>query len=267
MSNTYNEKEIQVNSTCFSYFETEGCQGIPWLLLHGTRDNKLVWEGVLSEFAGKNHMIALDLRGHGKSEKTDCEYSYDLFIEDILNFIKTLGFDKINILGHSLGGAIGMYFTVKNPDLVNKLGLFGSLASDRLDFKPDVRGKSHAEIINELCRFFFPKQRKVVPSAIVEYVEKQITSGWVNNITPVTHKRLNELKRVNLTEYLKDIKAETLLVYGELDGVAKVSSGRQIHEKMENSSFHIIEDTGHFFFLERPDEVYTILGAFLKDRD
>jgi len=246
-----------------AYHITTYREGIPWLLLHGTRDTKSVWDMFFDQYGDDHFLIALDLRGHGETDKPDIPYSFDQFIGDISGFCQAMGLEKVNIMGHSLGGGMAMYLTIKQPELVGKLVLMGCAASHKLDFKPKTDGKSHSDIISQILPFFFPMERKIVPRPVVEYVQKEITTGWVTNITPWTHKRLNELVRVDLTDLVKQIKAETLLIFGQLDGVAKVSAGEFLAENIPDSKLEIIEDTGHFMFMERPQEVFSILDNFI----
>lgn len=261
--NMYTSKTIAANGINMSYFVTNYQEGTPWLILHGTRDSKAVWEDLLDQYGANHFMIALDLRGHGQTDKPDVPYSFDMYIEDLYEFCNALGLKTINLIGHSLGGGLSMYYTIKHPNMVKKLILMGCAASHRLDFKPDTDGKSHAEIINQMIGFFFPKERKIIPWPIVEYIQKKITTGWVNNITPWTHKRLNELQRVDLTELVSQIEIPTLLIFGALDGVAKVSAGQFLAEHIPQSQLHVIEDCGHFMFLERPQNVYNVLDKFI----
>lgn len=261
--NNYKKETVQVNDIQMAYHITDFREGTPWLLLHGTRDTKKVWDVFFDQYGDDHYLVALDMRGHGDSGKPDVPYSFDLFIEDLKRFCEVMEFDTVNIMGHSLGGGMAMYLTVKHPQLVGKLVLMGCAASHKLDFKPKTDGKSHGDIISQILPFFFPMERKIVPTPIVEYVQKEITTGWVENITPVTHKRLNELARVDMTELVKEIQCPTLLVFGELDGVAKLSAGEFLAENIPDSKLEIIEDTGHFMFMERPQEVFSVIDEFI----
>lgn len=265
-SNNFSKKTVVANGLTISYLVTDYREGTPWILLHGTRDTKEIWKGFFDRFGNDHYLIALDLRGHGETDQPDMQYSFDLFVDDIRLFCETLKLTKIAVLGHSMGGGLSMYLAIKYPDLVTKLVLMGCSPSHRLDFKPDTEGKTIPEIIQLMTPFFFPRERKIVPLSVVQEVERKITHGWAVNSKPHIHlhKRLNELRRVDLSGQIQDIKAPTLIIFGELDAVAKLEDGTALLQKIPNSTLKVVEDAGHFMFLERPEVVYDMVADSFK---
>lgn len=98
------------------------------LCLHGWLDNAdsfLPLSAQLSEF----NLVAIDLPGHGQSQhrSPDAHYHFLDWIYDVATLIKTQQWQKVNIIGHSMGGMIGSVLAAVMPELVNKLVLIDSI--------------------------------------------------------------------------------------------------------------------------------------------
>ena len=98
-------------------------EGTPFLLCHGfsgsTHDFSLSIEG----FARLRPVVAIDHRGHGRSEKLGAldRYSGDRLTADLIEFIDTEVGQPVDLLGHSMGGAISLRLALARPDLVRSL--------------------------------------------------------------------------------------------------------------------------------------------------
>jgi pimeloyl-ACP methyl ester carboxylesterase len=94
----------------------------PLVLLHGGRDHARSWDWVARDLRREHHVIAPDLRGHGDSSwATGGHYTIHEFVLDIAQLLDTLDLFPVTIVGHSLGGSVGIYYTAIYPDRVKKL--------------------------------------------------------------------------------------------------------------------------------------------------
>jgi pimeloyl-ACP methyl ester carboxylesterase len=90
----------------------------PFLLVHGLASNARLWDGVARLLAGAGHQVAaVDLRGHGRSDKPDTGYDFATISEDLRALIGGLGFDRPVIAGQSWGGGVVLDFAVRFPGL------------------------------------------------------------------------------------------------------------------------------------------------------
>lgn len=92
----------------------------PLLVFHGLFGMLDNWGTFGKEFGEKMPCHLVDLRNHGKSFHSE-EMSHQVMAEDILNYINHYQIDRVNLLGHSLGGKAVMQFALSYPDRVNKL--------------------------------------------------------------------------------------------------------------------------------------------------
>lgn len=75
------------------------------VLLHGLGDDASTWDVVGAEFARHFRVLAIDQRGHGLSDRPGA-YSFELMRDDVLGVLDQLGLDRVNLLGHSMGGTV-----------------------------------------------------------------------------------------------------------------------------------------------------------------
>lgn len=115
----------------------------PLILQHGGRDHCRSWDWVAQELRHDWHVIAPDLRGHGDSEwSPEGHYGMDAFVYDFAQLVRTLGFQDVTIVAHSLGGSIATRFAGLYPDKVRKfvniegLGLPNSMPDPADDSAP-----------------------------------------------------------------------------------------------------------------------------------
>jgi pimeloyl-ACP methyl ester carboxylesterase len=104
------------------------------LLVHGLASNAFVWEGVGRRLAAQGHRtVAVDLRGHGRSDKPERGYDFETLIEDLRTVLVRLGLDRPLVAGQSWGGNVVLEFAYHHPDEVTAItgvdGGFIDLAS------------------------------------------------------------------------------------------------------------------------------------------
>jgi 3-oxoadipate enol-lactonase len=92
--------------------------GPPVLLLHALGDSARTWTAFEAQLP--RYSIAVDLPGHGTSPHAD-GYSFHAMAEDVLGFMDTHHLDTVDLVGHSLGGAVGLHVGMRAPDRVRRM--------------------------------------------------------------------------------------------------------------------------------------------------
>lgn len=92
----------------------------PMLLLHALGETADSWKPLADDLALQHHVIALDLRGHGKSSWPG-RYSFDLLRDDVLGIIDVLALRDLTLVGHSMGGVTAYLVAAARPDLIAQL--------------------------------------------------------------------------------------------------------------------------------------------------
>ncbi len=93
--------------------------GAPFLLVHGLASNLHLWDGVAEGLAQRGHAVAaVDLRGHGRSDKPDGGYDFATVTDDLANLIGALGFEEPIVAGQSWGANLVLELAWRRPELV-----------------------------------------------------------------------------------------------------------------------------------------------------
>lgn len=104
-------------------YREEGTPGAPpLLLLHGRTANHNDWNGITQHFAARHHVVAPDLRGHGASERPGT-YALPAMAQDVVALVDALGFGRVTLVGHSLGGMVAYLAASAHPGRVDRLVL------------------------------------------------------------------------------------------------------------------------------------------------
>lgn len=101
----------------------EAGEGIPLIFLHGTGGHAEAYARNIAAHTKHFHVYAIDMVGHGCSDKPDLPYVVDDFVEHVHDFLDTIGAEKAYVSGESLGAIVGAWLAIKYPDRVAKLVL------------------------------------------------------------------------------------------------------------------------------------------------
>lgn len=101
----------------------EGTDRLPVALVHGMGGDSRTWDGFAKKLARDGRrVIAVDLRGHGRSARAR-SYQFAELAQDVIGLCEHLGFEQVDLVGHSLGGVTSSLVAQQRPDLVRKLVL------------------------------------------------------------------------------------------------------------------------------------------------
>jgi pimeloyl-ACP methyl ester carboxylesterase len=133
--------------------------GIPVLLVHGLASNARMWDGVGEELARLGHpSVALDQRGHGRSDAPDTGYDFATLVSDLVAVMDATGLGRPIVAGQSWGASVVLEFAVRHPDRVSGVvcvdGALGLLREQLPDWStaeramtpPDIAGTPYAEL-------------------------------------------------------------------------------------------------------------------------
>ncbi|MFX1321173.1 MAG: alpha/beta fold hydrolase [Promethearchaeota archaeon] len=264
-------------------YEVKG-EGKPVFLVHGFGSKKESWMAQFESLSEHFEVIRYDCRGTGKSERPDQPYTMDLFVDDLKGLMDLLKIKMAHFIGFSLGGTILQNFVLKYPEKVDKLILISSIAKisegggpeayikSRLDGLELLKKDPEAAFWNStLLGFDFKFRKKMInepkrkfyglwsPEDLMEYFR-------TNPPTPQDIKNLaHALKTQNTFDRLHEIKHKTLILAASHDRLVPKSVMLEIHERIPNSLFRIIDKAGHEYLKSKAPEVNKIIIGFLKD--
>ena len=106
----------------FYYYAVYG-KGEPLLLLHGGLGTSDMFAPLLPKLAENRTIIAVDLQGHGRTALGERPFSLEAIGDDMAAVVKALGYDKVDVLGYSLGGGVAFRMAVQHPETIRRLVL------------------------------------------------------------------------------------------------------------------------------------------------
>jgi pimeloyl-ACP methyl ester carboxylesterase len=123
------ERFLSINGLRLQCYEWGNPAASPVVLLHGGSAHARWWDFFAAAIADAYHVVALDLRGHGRSEHaTPPAYSIEDYAGDVAACIDTLGFARVILVGHSLGGLVAATYAGREPERLTALVIVDSQA-------------------------------------------------------------------------------------------------------------------------------------------
>ena len=261
----------------YSKIEGEGtrakgksCEAKPLLILHGFLGMSDNWKTIGAQFAADGFQVhLLDLRNHGKSFHSD-EFSYEIMAQDVYDYCKANNLEKINIIGHSMGGKTAMLFAVTYPERIEKLIV--------ADIGPKFYPQHHQIILEGLNSVDFSKKpsRSEVEEILSKYISDFGTRQFL--LKSLYWQEPGQLAfRFNLSVFNKKIeeigkplpenalfKAPTLFIRGGNSNYILDSDFENIKKHFPDSRIETIPQAGHWLHAENPKLFYEIAILFLK---
>ncbi len=216
------------------------------IILHGWGRSLNDWVSVADFLSSKFRVILIDLPGFGGTSYPEGEalgiYEYADFVAD---FLKKLSIKKPIVLGHSLGGRIGIILGSR-PDIISKLILVGAAGVEESSLVVKAKIALYKIFKVFLPEFLVNVLRAKIGSA--EYVQAGRLSASFNRIVSQ-----------NLKRFLPKVRVPTLIVWGEKDKVVNIKNAKLIQSRVSQSRVRVVWEAGHHPHLEKPNDFLNVL--------
>jgi len=248
-------------------FEKTGT-GKPLVILHGWGSSRRVMMPIAHSLENIRTSYVLDLPGFGDSHEPSESWSIDDYTNAIEAFISSTFNEPVDLLVHSFGGRITLKLCARE---FGKKNIAKVLITGGAGMKPKRSLKFYYKkyLAKTLKAPFF-----ILPSALREpalnklrqtNLWKSLGSGEYNQLSGVMRGTFVKSVTEHLEKYLPDIPHETLLLWGENDDATPVYQGERIEKGIKNAALVVIENAGHYAFLDRPKQFAAIAEAFFKN--
>ncbi len=267
-----------------SYIDT-GSGPATLLLVHGLAANAGFWRDAIPELAKSYRVIAVDLPGYGRSEKST-RYPYDMvfFAETLSRLIKELGLGPVVPVGHSMGGQIALTLALRHPEQVPLLVLAspagvepfkageGQWLANALTIQ-GIHDVDEEGIRRQLALNFYSWNDRW--EWMVEERARMAKAHEMDEFANAVVRSVHGMLDQPTTARLKDVKQPTLLVYGRYDGLIPnpyLHPGRTAHvfrhaaAVMPDVKLVELDKAGHMIILEKPAEFDRAVLEFLKEK-
>ena len=239
--------------------------GIPLVLVHGFLGSSEMWRPQIKFFKDNFRVIAPALPGFGRSSSINSCDSIECMAESIINLLKKKKIKKFNLLGHSMGGMIVQEIAKIMGENIMKLICYGTGPRGNIPGRFETIDQSREKLkINGLkdtaqriAKTWFVEEDKSKYFYLCEEAGKQTSIEAADN-------GLVAMKNWSGIENLKNIKNETLIVWGDQDKAYNFNQVEALNDNIPNCNLEIIKGCSHNVHLEKPDEFNTIVSEFLK---
>jgi 3-oxoadipate enol-lactonase len=240
-------------------------EGPPGVLLHALGGSLHAWYGVMENLALHHHVVALDLRGHGRSDAGSGKVSIATYADDVAALIAALELPAVTLVGHSMGTLVAQHLAATKPELVDNLILVGGISW----FEPPLRAA-------------YEQRADAVEADGLDAV----VDDWLPGaLAPRTHAKLPQLSGLlrdlfvrndpksyaaacravaNAPKIARDrIGQPTLLLVGDHDRSTPIAMTEEIHADIPVSRVKVIPAAAHWATLEQPDFIASAILEFL----
>jgi pimeloyl-ACP methyl ester carboxylesterase len=264
-------RAIEVNGLRLHFLES-GPVGAPALcFLHGGAAHAHWFDAVTPTFADRFHVVALDQRGHGESAWAEPPaYGTEDFTGDLVGLMEALGWARMIVVGHSMGGHNAMTFAAWHPGRVAALVIVDSrpvIPAERLTVM-HARGRRlprlYASEEAAVQAFRLLPRETVADRSLLAHVARAGLAprdgGWGWRFDPATH---GARQPVDAWPLLSRITAPTLITRAALSPVLTQEMAERLHTSVSHSTLVTIPGAYHHLTLDRPAEFTTALSTFL----
>ncbi|MFQ5787306.1 MAG: alpha/beta fold hydrolase [Thermodesulfobacteriota bacterium] len=264
-----------------AYYEESG-DGEPVCLIHGFSASSYSWRKIIPILSKSFQVYALDLKGFGMSEKPGGDnYSIWSLASWVKQFFDEVGITSTSIVGHSLGGRIGLLLAASCHERIKNLILINPAA-----YKPDNQAffvrLARSHLVTEfmmrgrLARYFVRKGLKkayyndelITEEVVDNYIKPLLDCEGRRGLTYVARALQKEDIQATILNYRK-IKCPVLLIWGENDEVLERKMFNRLRKEIEGNEnkpilqSHLISECGHIPQEEKPEDVCALTTEFI----
>jgi len=279
--NSPNDRRFKMDdgATIFARIEDKN-DGKPIVLVHGWGLNHKMWKFQLSYLKERGYKtVSIDLRGSGQSIDPKENYTYERWTNDLDAVMQELNLNDVTLAGHSMGGAVAMYYAATHPDsCVQKLVLIAAAGPcmvkgpDNPDGLPEVFFDDLIALLRKrsfrACQAVFDKFYGTAFPVARRTAHLECIPRFLDMFLRTPHKALigglKELRDEDDTEAISQISVKTTICHGKHDLVVHPRLAQKQQELIKGASLIWFENSGHYLFLEEDTKLNRELNRLLE---
>jgi len=242
------------------HYENHGKGREALVFVHGWTCSLKFWSRQVPAFDGKVRVIAIDLPGHGQSDKAQVAYTMDLFARAVDAVLRDAGVDRAALVGHSMGTPVIREFYRKYPQktlaLVIVDGPLRAFGDKKMmeQFLAPLRGPGYKEAASKFIDSMFGQ------NATTE-MRAEIKDAMLSTPQAVAISAMEGMADESIWKQDK-ITVPTLAIMAK-SGFLATDAEQFYHSIAPKLEYQIWEGVGHFLMMEKPGEFNEVLAEFL----
>ncbi len=241
------------------------------MLVHGFPLDHSMWNAQIEALARDYRVIAVDLRGFGKSQAGDEKVTMEEYADDVAGLLDALSIEgRVVFAGLSMGGYVGWQFWRKYSSRVKGLILCDTraatdtaeMAAGRLEMADRVLNEGPDPLVETMMPKLFGGPTVENRPEVVESLRAVMLSCDRRAVAAAARGMAD---RPDVTSMLGEIDCPSLVIVGKLDAISTPEEMRSIAEALPRARYVEIADSGHMTTMEKPDEVNAAMLGFLGE--
>lgn len=220
------------------------------LLLHGLSGSSRWWARNIPELSERYHLVVPDLVGFGRSRTHDRLPDFRLLAQLLHAWLDARGVERVTLVGHSMGGQIGIHLAVREPNRLEQLVLVDAAGIPR-----DLGARTLVRFAAEAG----PLWRWGDPTFLPTIAGDAFTAGPRALLRSLFH-----ILQDDVRELLPKISVPTLIIWGERDQLVPLSHAIEMREAIPHSRLVVLHGAAHNPMIDRPADFNRILARFLE---
>lgn len=255
------------------------------VLVHGLASNAGFWRYNVGPLAERHRVIAVDLPGYGRSEKSaDYPYTLSFYAESLRRLIEELGLERVTVVGQSMGGQIAMILALEHPEVVDRLVLASPAGVET--FEPgegewlrnvySIEGirTTPEDLIRRNLTINFYRWDDRLEWMVEERARLAKSTEEFDQFAHAVKESVGAMLDEPTAPYLERITQPTLVVHGRYDGLIPnpyLHPGRaedvfrEAEARIPRATRVVIDDAGHLVMIERPEAFNEVVLEWLED--
>jgi 3-oxoadipate enol-lactonase len=236
-------------------------------LLHSLAMDHTFWNPVIAALPTNVDLIAIDARGHGRSDKPHGPYTVELFADDLAEVCAHAGWSSAVMAGASMGGSVTLAFAARHPQMVDGLALIDTTAcyGDGAIIAWQERGQKALDggmsALTEFQeqRWFSDAFRQASPELVSESV-----AVFLNNDPAPYMETCRMLGNCDTRAALPTFNFPVAIVVGEEDYATPVAMAEAMHAAIAGSTLDILAKVRHYTPVEAPKDIARAIETVLQ---
>ena len=255
--------------------EGNAADSLPIVFIHGTGSSLQTFDEWASILKGEHRVVRMDIPAFGLTGPFPTrDYAIENYVIFIEKFLNTRGIKHCILGGNSLGGQIAWQFTLKDPDMVDKLILIDAAGYPIVSKSTPIAFKiARTPVLNKIMTFITPRFMAKMSVENVYADKTKVTEGLVDRYFELTLRegnrqalvdRMTSVYDTSNIPRIKTIRQSTLVLWGEQDGLIPLSNAYRFHTDLPNDTLVILKNMGHVPMEENPKESLKAVLDFLR---